>query len=744
MVVINPLRIWASGYRAFDELPPLDIPLGCTGIVGSNGAGKSSLVNVIDIALFAEPGELGGDDVLSTDHDQLEVGLEFEHAGETYRVRRQLRRGKSATLDLEVMRPLGAHDEAEHWHSLTREKVAETSKLICETIGLTRQSFRASAFMRQNDGGAFAQAAAKDRKEMLGGMLMLGRWEPRREQCALEARALEADLVKLDSQAELAEHAAAQRTELETGIARLRDSETQGVDLVAKFETLLETAQKSLAEHAAGKERIRACEAELATARADEHRARDLLLEAQQAKVAADGKQALLDETVLLAARVPEFEQQLEAQRTAQAAAIAAEGRRREVQLTGTQLNERHRRLTGERDQTLAAIASLIRRIDHLRNADDEQRCDRCEQILGEQAKAAALASMAAELEQLYVDEAAKNAELAETSDEAKAVEELLGAIVVPPVPEGDFETKLARARDARTRSSALAQLIGDSFVKVAQLPLLETELTQLTAVTAAKQTALDETAKAAGDTTAIEQTITGLRAELARARALLDETRKAIAKQEGLLEQVAAAEQQLAEIQVKRSELGNQLDVFKLGEKAFGRDGVPALLVEAVAVPQIEAEANRVLEQLPMADGRVFRVELQTQSANKSNDNVRETLDIVVCDRDARRKYESFSGGEKMRINLALRRALAQLLAHRRGAETRFLVIDEPDGLDTTAMQALPEILEQLIVAGELDRILIVSHQDELATAFEQSITVSIESGRSRVDAGALEAVSA
>jgi DNA repair exonuclease SbcCD ATPase subunit len=59
--------------------------------------------------------------------------------------------------------------------------------------------------------------------------------------------------------------------------------------------------------------------------------------------------------------------------------------------------------------------------------------------------------------------------------------------------------------------------------------------------------------------------------------------------------------------------------------------------------------------------------------------------------------------------------------------------------------MQALPEILEQLVAAGELDRILIVSHQDELATAFEQTLTISCENSRSRIEDGVrLEAVSA
>jgi DNA repair protein SbcC/Rad50 len=104
---VNPLHLIARNYRSFDNLD-VDLPDGCVAILGENGAGKSSIVNAVDLAIFG-PASRSLSDALTegvTDDDLL-VELVFEHAGETYRVRRTVNprgRGKS-TLDFEVWEP---------------------------------------------------------------------------------------------------------------------------------------------------------------------------------------------------------------------------------------------------------------------------------------------------------------------------------------------------------------------------------------------------------------------------------------------------------------------------------------------------------------------------------------------------------------------------------------------------------------------------------------------------------------
>jgi exonuclease SbcC len=588
---VNPLRLWARGYRTFDELE-LDIPSGCTAVVGANGAGKSSTVNVIDLALFAEAGELN--DELSTDHDALEVGLEFEQAGERYRVRRQLRRGKSATLDFERRTSGDTPDVLtfdSDWEPLTREKTAETARLISDTIGLTRASFRASAFMRQKDAGAFAEAQPSKRKERLAEILQLERWEQRREHAATAARARDTELTRLAGRAELAELTAKLRPEVERALENLRLREQEGVALVESIEQAAEQLQVEISVTAAAKERVRTCEAEVQAAKADEHRARDLLLEAQQAKARADAKQAELEQLTELASHGHHLEADLATARDLREQATAAVRARDDLLAASANHRDTATRIRNEGDRLAAHHTLLASRLVELQHAEDgTERCDRCEQLLGAEAKATAVKSLQRELDELEtrISEQANDAigeeRLArETAAEAAKAD-------IPAVPDiARLEADLARARDAHSRQDALEHLLAGYREKTVKLPLLETELMQLTAVTAAKQTTLEQATAAAGDTAALEQQLAAMRSDLTRARVALEEMRRTVAQQEGQLQRVEEADAELAEILLKRKEIQADLDQLKLGEKAFGRDGVPAILVEAVAVPQIE-----------------------------------------------------------------------------------------------------------------------------------------------------------
>jgi exonuclease SbcC len=56
---------------------------------------------------------------------------------------------------------------------LTRETTDATQAEIERILGLTRTTFRASAFLRQGDGAAFTEAQPRDRKAILAEILNL-------------------------------------------------------------------------------------------------------------------------------------------------------------------------------------------------------------------------------------------------------------------------------------------------------------------------------------------------------------------------------------------------------------------------------------------------------------------------------------------------------------------------------------------------------------------------------------------
>ncbi len=189
----------------------------------------------------------------------------------------------------------------------------------------------------------------------------------------------------------------------------------------------------------------------------------------------------------------------------------------------------------------------------------------------------------------------------------------------------------------------------------------------------------------------------------------------------------VRAKLQRLYELETKKKEKETQLsqaskevNIYRELSKAFGRNGIQTMIIDAI-LPEIEDEANKLLSRL--TDGRMtLRIELQKLTKKGT---IQETLDIVIGDELGTRNYEMFSGGEAFRINFAVRIALSRLLARRAGAPLPTLIIDEGFGTqDSTGMEKLKEAINS--IQGDFEKILVVTHMDELKDAFETRIYVT------------------
>lgn len=171
-----------------------------------------------------------------------------------------------------------------------------------------------------------------------------------------------------------------------------------------------------------------------------------------------------------------------------------------------------------------------------------------------------------------------------------------------------------------------------------------------------------------------------------------------------------------------QREELNQQITRHKTLERAFGRDGVPALLIEQ-ALPQIEDKANELLERL--SGGQMsIRFVTQAEYKDKKRDDLKETLDIQISDSSGLRDYEMYSGGEAFRVNFAIRLALSEILAQRKGARLQTLIIDEGFGSqDAQGRQRLIEAIN--LVKHDFAKILVITHLDELKDAFPNRIEI-------------------
>jgi exonuclease SbcC len=175
--------------------------------------------------------------------------------------------------------------------------------------------------------------------------------------------------------------------------------------------------------------------------------------------------------------------------------------------------------------------------------------------------------------------------------------------------------------------------------------------------------------------------------------------------------------------IQAELDQLIVAISRYQKLEEAFGKNGVPALLIEQ-ALPEIEAHANELLDRLTIGQLSIH-FETQSEYKDKKRQDKKETLEILINDANGHtRAYEMFSGGEAFRINFAIRLALSQVLAKRSGARLQTLVIDEGFGSqDHTGRSRLVETINQ--VKRDFSKILIITHLEELKDAFPGRIEV-------------------
>jgi DNA repair exonuclease SbcCD ATPase subunit len=136
-------------------------------------------------------------------------------------------------------------------------------------------------------------------------------------------------------------------------------------------------------------------------------------------------------------------------------------------------------------------------------------------------------------------------------------------------------------------------------------------------------------------------------------------------------------------------------------------------------ARPMVEAEASKLLRQITEAAYPRIRL---TEGYFLE---IAEGRDFYVSKR--------FSGGEQDLAALCLRLALARTLAHQRGTEHSFVILDEVFGSQDVGRRKM--LMEQLIELsrGEFEQIFVISHTDDIIEQCSLHISVSREHGISK-----------
>ena len=222
------------------------------------------------------------------------------------------------------------------------------------------------------------------------------------------------------------------------------------------------------------------------------------------------------------------------------------------------------------------------------------------------------------------------------------------------------------------------------------------------------------------------------IESELSSLQVVIDNLQQSVGALKQELANFASQKSRKAGIEKTLSEIREKIANMKIVETAFGKDGIPALLIEQ-ALPEMENQANDILERL---SGGTMSVSFTTEREykDKKRDDKKQTLDILINDSNGMREYELYSGGEAFRINFAIRMALSKFLSNRAGARLQTLVIDEGFGSqDADGRQRLIEAIN--LISKDFSKILVITHLEELKDAFPSRIEVQKNSSGSIVE---------
>lgn len=838
-----PVKLKITGFLSYLQATEVDfagVDLAC--ITGSNGSGKSSLLDAMTWALFGQA-RRRDDALINSLAVSAEVVFDFDYESERYRIQRSKVKDKTGILEFYI------RNEAEQWLPLTEHSLRETEARIQQTLRLDYETFTNASFFLQGKADQFSQQKPSDRKRILGSILGLETWELYKNQATEQRKNQEVDLnitesqladiaIELNDEPRRIAHLAQleqsltqfsqSRTALEANLESIRRvsavlaEQRRMVEMLdgqasatqtrhgllalqiadrsqekAEYQSEVAAADQIQAAYAAWQESVKVLESWEKTAatfhqQEGTRRAPLLEIESQRARLEEElrnlrASQQQIEERK---AQIPLLQAQIDELTENQSVLHARLERRAELETEMQTIRAAQAEIQAENRRLKAEMDEIKERLDQLKavsgancslcgkplspeerdaliiglQADGENRGNRHRQnVIDSKSNEARLSTLQNELNNLRQVEndlrqlSAKIASLAERRDQLQKTVDEWGKASLPRLAEvqrklntddyaADARAELARvdaalkalgydaaAHDAarldeqnrRSSQDALRRL---EIARSALVPL-EREISGLQSQLAALALELDQQEKAAQAARTQYELLAADQPDLHQAEDDLyhiqeqeNKTRMEVGGARQAVEVLKTQKTRQVELQAARAELTQQIGRLKQLERAFSKDGIPALLIEQ-ALPEIEEQANMMLDRLSNGNMSVNFV-TQRGYKDRAREDKKETLDILINDATGTREYEMFSGGEAFRVNFAIRLALSRVLSQRAGAKLQLLVIDEGFGSqDADGIQRLTEAIN--LVRQDFAKILVITHLESMKDAFPSRIEV-------------------
>lgn len=740
-------------------------------VVGSNGAGKSTLA--VDSVLWALFGQCrtDTDQMMKLGETSMSVSVEFGLNGQDYRVTRTrskaTKAGKSE-LSLSVK-------HGDDWVSSSGSKLADTQQKICELLNADYDLCISTGFLLQGQADQFSRATASARKAILAQILRLDQYAILKQFAGRKANDCQARMVEKDERLKTLKASLGDVGQLEAQLVDVQTRQTATEADVKSLDVTLDTTKSTIATLEAKRQSLTAVQDQqtILSGKLNGYQARQRQATEQKTRL-----EKILANRQAIEAKVVELSG-LEKEETTlnQATDIATE----DAQIIGKRIQVMQEAIHTAKTKKLslqiqidATSHTLAQKVlayqqDTARMEESYKRDVQSSELLGKvpcttdlqgkcqftinavQAQTRMVSSEVtlANRERLLADiEQAVGADLVQKMAALRSELESVqghhdgGQLDELKAQQADLGAKLKGLQDDRQRVFAAIQeakrftvLIPELLAAEQVLVKTNEELSMLAGEIASVESELQSIRLQLLESVTLEselKTVNDSVSALQRNRQALHVSLQAIGEEIGRIkakiDQVLGAEEEMTTLAAEVDTLHRDMRLCATLTDAYTK--IPVLIMEN-AIPMLEQESNAVLSRISSTG---LRVTFETQKTLKSRDGLAETLDIQVRDAFGERLLENFSGGERARVDLAIRIGLSKMLARRAGAKLETLVVDEAfAAIDRDGMDQLIECLP--VLSQEFPLCLFVTHDEGFKHALPQQLVCSKSSNGSVVE---------
>lgn len=684
----------------------------------ANGVGKTSIFDSIRFALYGKTRFSKKEKVIKYGKASCKVTFIFYMDDVLYKVERSMNR-KTTLINVGFYKM--ENDEWVHEGFTCDTPTATTSK-IESIVGMSHDTFVNCIYFRQNDISGFAGARPNKRKEVLKEILQIGFWDKlqeiakEHEKSLISQRDLIIDRLDLLGNIEKQEEEAKEKLkdtkenlekyklkaiELEKAIENnnekigkleiilsKKDDKPNKLELEGKLQEISSRLEEVKETRDAIKREVQKNNEMVANAHNDMYYLEKKLLDLAKDILMVEHKGRKKAETIF---------------RLSCKEAVPA------PLFTINDLTLKKR----ERDKHHRSVDLLKAQLTQLTSLQPGKRCPIClseienivDVIQRREAKAKFLQNQITELEQ----------RVAEIENLIQKEENLLDKANVAVVEVERLELMISKRNAESTNSQEKNDNLREKFNVLAdEWKRLKAEkiriasfidaLTNTDSCQSELNTAQKKKESLSQKLTAIRENIMSSSIQVGHFEANLEEIERKISEKQTLL--------------TRKNQLTDEIEIYAEVSKAFGRDGIQAIIMENVT-EDLKNYTNSILKDIC---SELMSVNFVTQRQTGLG-TWKEDFNISIMVGNNEMDFDDLSGGEQVRVSIAVRLALSRLLMQRIGSNVKFLLLDEVDqALDSQGVEALSDAI--LALSKEF-KIMLITHNEAMKEKFEHVITV-------------------